>query len=91
MDVRHVFDLTVLKLLLQKYGEKCLIQPPLSLLVKILFYCINVLFTIDSSSVKIDASLVENPREAYMVEPQYNKLEFRSVFGVRIRWEILHF
>ena len=84
MDVRHVFDLTVLKLLLQKYGEKCLIQPPLSLLVKILFYCINVLSTIDSSSVKIDASLVENPREAYMVEPQYNKLEFRSVFGVRI-------
>lgn len=91
MDVRHVFDLTVLKLLLQKYGEKCLIQPPLSLLVKILFYYINVLFTIDSSSVKIDASLVENPREAYMVEPQYNKLEFRSVFGVRIRWAILHF
>mgnify|MGYP000017109300 CR=1 FL=1 len=71
--------------------SKCLIQPPLSLLVKILFYCINVLFTIDSSSVKIDASLVENPREAYMVEPQYNKLEFRSVFGVRIRWAILHF
>ena len=71
--------------------SKCLIQPPLSLLFKILFYCNNVLFTIDSSSVKIDASLVENPREAYMVEPQYNKLEFRSVFGVRIRWAILHF
>lgn len=71
--------------------SKCLIQPPLSLLVKILFCCINVLFTIDSSSVKLDASLVENPRGAYMVEPQYNKLEFRSVFGVRIRWAILHF
>ena len=71
--------------------SKYLIQPPLSLLVEILFYCVDIFSTIDSSSVKIDASLVENPHEAYMVEPQYNKLEFRSVFDVRIRWAILHF
>lgn len=55
---------------------KYLIQFFFFLLVKILFYCINVFFIIDLSLVKIDVSLVENFCEVYMVEFQYNKLEF---------------